>query len=182
MHRLFVASRPPPDIRRRLIGLMGGVPGARWQSDAQLHVTLRYIGEVDGRTAEAVAEALASLRARGAEVALCGAGAFHDRRGRTNALWAGLAPREPLEALHLKLDRALVRLGLEPERRAYLPHITLARFAASAGAGAGAGDAFVAAHAGLASPPFRLETMILYESRLGSDSAVYAPVAEYALE
>lgn len=155
---------------------MGGVPGARWQDDGQLHATIRYIGEVDGRTAEAIAEALAGLQARTIEAAIDGVGVFHDRRDRVNAIWAGLRPREPLEALHNKVDRALVRLGLEPERRAYLPHITLARLSGSDDAAG-----FLAQHAALASPRFRMATLTLFESHLGGEGAIYEAVAEYPL-
>ncbi|ODP37119.1 RNA 2',3'-cyclic phosphodiesterase [Sphingomonas turrisvirgatae] len=176
MHRLFVALRPPSGIRTALLDLMEGVPGARWQDDDQLHVTLRYIGEVDARTADDVAAALGGVHAAPLELRLSGCGIF-DTRGRANALWAGVAPREPLAALHRKLDQALVRVGLEPERRAYLPHITLARL----GGGSPPLDRFVADHAGLASPPFRVEHMVLYESHLGQGGSIYEPVECYPL-
>ena len=177
MHRLFVALRPPRAIRERLLGLMGGVPGARWQDDAQLHITLRFIGDVEARTAEDIAAALGSVRAPALELRLAGCGVFDDRRGRPNALWAGVAPREPLAALHRKVDQAIVRAGLEPERRAYLPHITLARMSGSAGPV----GRWLAEHAALASEPFAVDAMILYESRLGTSGASYEPVARYPL-
>ena len=63
MHRLFVALRPPPAIRARLLAAMGGVPGARWQDDDQLHLTLRFIGEVDRPVAEDIAAALGTIHA-----------------------------------------------------------------------------------------------------------------------
>ena len=63
MHRLFVAIRPPAEIRRALTALMGGVAGARWQDDDQLHLTLRFIGEVDHHRAEDIAAALGGLHA-----------------------------------------------------------------------------------------------------------------------
>ena len=177
MHRLFVALRPPRAIRERLLGLMGGVPGARWQDDDQLHITLRFIGEVETRMAEDVAAMLGSVRAAALELRLAGCGVFDDRRGRPNALWAGIAPREPLAALHRKIDQAVVRTGLEPERRAYLPHITLARMSGSTGPV----DRWLAEHAALASAPFAIDAMILYESRLGAGGASYEPVARYPL-
>lgn len=176
MHRLFVALRPPPDIRERLLDVMDGVRGARWQDDDQLHLTLRFIGEVDTRTAEDTAAALASIRAAPPELRLAGCGMFHTR-GKPNALWAGVAPRDPLAALHRKVDQALIRAGLEPERRAYQPHITLARLPGSAGPV----EAFLAAHAALSSPPFRIEHMTLFESHLGHGGASYEPVERYAL-
>lgn len=177
MHRLFVALRPPRAIRERLLGLMGGVPGARWQDDAQLHLTLRYVGEVQPHTAEDVATALESVRHPPVELRLDGCGMFDDSRGKPNAIWAGVSPREPLAALHRKVDAAIVRAGLEPERRAYLPHITLARMSGSAGPI----DRWLAEHAALASEPFAIDAMILYESRLGHGGASYEPVARYKL-
>lgn len=179
MHRLFIGLCPPREIRAQLLALMTGVPGARWQDDAQLHLTLRYVGEVDRRIANDIAEMLGHVRAATPTMALNGVGMFA-KGGRANALWAGIAPAAPLAGLHKKLDHALVRLGLAPEGRAYLPHITLARLARGDGAGP-AIEAFMARHAGLSSPVFPLDTLILYESHLGADGAHYEPVARFPL-
>jgi RNA 2',3'-cyclic 3'-phosphodiesterase len=176
MHRLFVGIRPPSAIRQQLLALMGGVPGARWQNDGQLHCTLRFIGEVDRHAAEDIAIALGGVRFPAFEVALSGVGQF-DSRGRPNAVWAGLRPHDALAQLHHKVDQAIVRAGQEPERRAYLPHITLARM----NAGAGTTDRFLEAHAGLASAPFRVEHFLLFESTLGREGAEYAAVERYPL-
>lgn len=177
MHRLFVGLRPPPPIRRQLLDMMGGVPGARWQDDAQLHITLRFIGEIERHQAEDVALALGQLRCPAPQVALSGVGQF-DTRGRPNAVWAGVRPHEALAALHRKVDQALVRIGLLPERRAYLPHITLARL----GAGAGTTDRFLADHAGLASASFGFPHFLLYESHLGHQGAGYDIVERYPFD
>ena len=176
MHRLFVAIRPPEPVRAQLIDLMEGVAGARWQSEDQLHLTLRFIGEVDARTADDVHTALAAVRHPPFELALAGLGAF-DRRGQPTALWAGVAPHEPLKALHKKIDHALERAGVERERRAYLPHITLARF----GRGAGPLQPLLESAGGLASAPFPVEQFRLYESQLTPNGAIYTPVARYPL-
>lgn len=176
MHRLFVALRPPIAIRQRLIAAMGGIAGARWQDDDQLHITLRYIGEVDGAVAEDVAVALDGLRAAPLTLAIRGVGRFDQRDGR-HAVWAGIAPHGGVAALHRKVDQALVRIGLTPERRAYLPHVTLARLNRRSGSA----DAFLARHATLATEAFACEHMLLYESRLGSDGAAYEAVARFPL-
>ena len=176
MHRLFVALRPPIAIRDRLIDLMDGVEGARWQDDDQLHITLRFIGEVDRRTAEDVATALSALRGDLPPLRLDGCGTF-ETKGRPNAIWAGIAPREPLATLHKKINRAMIRIGLEPEHRAYIPHITLARLAGSAGPI----DSYLARHAALTSPDFAVTHMTLYESRLGHNGGSYEPIERYAL-
>lgn len=176
MHRLFIGLRPPAAIRERLLALMGGIPGARWQTDAQLHITLRFIGEVDRRMAEDVALALGQVHFPAFEVALDGVGQF-DTRGRPNAVWAGIRPHEHAAQLHHKLDQALVRLGLEPERRAYRPHITLARMNGPSGIA----DRFLADHAGLASPPFGFTHFTLFESHLAGEGAIYETVERYRL-
>jgi 2'-5' RNA ligase len=180
MHRLFVALRPPPDIRRHLAAVMGGVPQARWQEDEQLHLTIRYIGEVDRPMAEDVALAMGQVHAALAPVAIAGVGAF-DKKGRVDALWAGVTPHDDLARLHKKVDQALVRLGLPPEGRAYLPHITLARMPRSAGSGP-AIDRWLADHAALSSPAFAFGHLILYESHLTGEGARYEPAARWPLD
>jgi 2'-5' RNA ligase len=176
MHRLFVGLRPPAAIRAPLLALMAGVPGARWQDEEQIHISLRFVGEVDRPVAEDVALALGQVRWPPLELAVSGVGAF-DSRGRINALWAGIRPREAITGLHRKIDQALVRIGLEPERRAYLPHITLARLNAPAEAA----ERFLEMHAALSSEPFVLDHFLLFESHLGHEGARYEAVARYPL-
>lgn len=176
MHRLFVAIRPPPPVRARLLDLMGGVAGARWQDEEQLHVTLRFIGDVDRHLARDVDAALSSVHHPAFSIALNGLGAF-DRRGEPVVLWAGLAPQEPLRALHKKVDQALVRVGVEPDRRAYMPHVTIARLPRSAGSVQG----LLEQSGGITSPPFAVDQFYLYESRFTPDGPVYMPVEIYSL-
>lgn len=176
MHRLFVGLRPPAAIRARLLALAGGVPGARWQDEGQLHCTLRYIGEVERPVAEDIAIALGNIHFPPLELALAGVGEF-DKGGRPNALWVGLRPHEAITQLHHKIDQALVRLGLPPERRAYLPHVTIARMNAQAGSN----DGFLRDHAGLSSAPFVVDSFLLYESHLGREGSVYEAIGRYPL-
>ncbi len=179
MIRLFVALRPPPAIRQSLLDIMEGVPSARWQDDEQLHVTLRFIGEVERPVAEDVAVALSQIVAPMPSVWLAGVGRF-EKRGRTDTLWAGVTPHEALAALHRKVDQACVRAGLPPEHRAYLTHITVARLARSADVRF-AIDGWLATHSALTSAPFPLPHLVLYQSHLGRDGATYEPVARWAL-
>ena len=177
MLRLFVAIRPPAEVRARLLSVGGGVRGARWQTEDQLHLTLRFIGGVDRHGAEDIHAALSSVRHPRFELVLHGLGAF-ERRGAPTTLWAGVAPQDPLVTLHKKIDLAIARTGHEPERRAYTPHITLARMQRGSGPVApflgGAGD--------LASPPFVVEEFRLYESRLTTEAAVYDVIESYPLD
>jgi len=174
MHRLFTAVRPPEPIRDFLIDTMGGIPGMRWQDDDQLHCTLRFIGEVDGNVAEDLALSLGQVHFEPFDLRLAGVGRFEQRRG--GALWAGLVPKDPLAQLAAKIDRACVSVGLEPERRAYHPHITLARWSR----GADPVQPFLERHAALSSEPWPVDRFTLYESHLGRAGAHYEVVAEYA--
>jgi 2'-5' RNA ligase len=179
MHRLFVALRPPPAIRLALTAATDGVPGARWQDDAQLHVTLRFIGEVDRAQAEDVATALSAIVAPTPEVRIDGAGSF-DRRGVVDTLWARVVPAAPLTALHHKVDQALRRAGVAPDQRRYLPHVTLARLGRRA-VDPAAIARWLADHAALATPAFTMPHLYLYESRLSHDGAHYDVVARWPL-
>ncbi|AEG47919.1 2'-5' RNA ligase [Sphingobium chlorophenolicum L-1] len=174
MHRLFVAIRPPADIRAGLLSLMHGIIGARWQDDNQLHLTLRFVGEVDRPRADDLADALGHIRFSPFEIALSGVGCF-DRKGQVHTLWAGVQPRDPLVQLHQKVDRACIRIGLPPDNRNYFPHITLARF----GRTAGAMEPFMALNAALASAPFTVAEFALYESQLGQTGSTYHMIERY---
>lgn len=176
MHRLFVALRPSPTMRAALLDLCHGIERARWQEDAQLHLTLRYIGPVERTVAEDVATALYGVRAAAPVLALAGVGGF-EARGHGRAVWAGVTPHDAVAALHRKIDRALVAIGLPPEGRAFHPHITLARLNAASGPL----DGFLATHAGLSGPPERFDRFVLYESELTRDGALYEPVERYPL-
>lgn len=179
MPRLFVALRPPPAVRDTLLATTSGVPGARWQIDAQLHLTLCFVGEIDTRAADDLAAALEGIHAPAPVIQLAGTGRF-EHRGRTEALWAGVAPHDPLAALHRKVDAACIRAGLPPERRAYLPHITLARLPRSAGSGQ-AIDRWLADTATLTSARFACTHLILYDSHLAHEGAEYEPVWRWPL-
>jgi 2'-5' RNA ligase len=176
MHRLFAAIRPPPHIRAHLLGLMGGVSGARWLPDEQLHLTLRFIGEVDRHGAEDVAAALGTVHQARFEIAVDGIGAF-DRRGEPTILWAGVAPQEPVRALHRKIDQALARVGIEPDRRAFAPHVTIARLPRGAGSIRG----FLEQSGGARTPPFPVSAFSLSESRLTPEGPLYTLAETYSL-
>ncbi len=176
MHRLFVAIRPPAAIRRFLLAAMGGISGARWQSDAQLHLTLRFIGEVDRHLAGDIHAALGSVHHAPFPLALNGIGHF-DRRGHPDAVWAGVTPHEQVKALHHKVDAALLRVGLPPDERAFLPHITIARLHRNAGP---IGH-LLEESGGLSSPPFTVDSFALFESDLTHEAAVYSVVERYPL-
>lgn len=176
MHRLFVAIRPPAAIRDQLVDLMEGVSGARWQDEDQLHLTLRFIGEVDRHQGSDIVAALGSIHHRQFAIALSGIGSF-SKNGK-GALWAGVTPHDQLKLLHKKVDQACLKAGVEPDTRAYHPHITLARF----GRGTGPLDSFARAAGGLSSDRFEVDCFSLYESKLAPDGPVYTIVERYRLD
>ena len=172
MIRLFVGLELPPAMRDVLLAAMGGVVGARWQRDDQLHLTLRFIGEVDRHRAADIAAALAGVRIEPMTLRLGNTGNF-SRRGRIDTLWAGIDPVEPVAALASAVDRALQRVGIAPEARAFIPHITMARLNGHAGSC----ETFAGATFGSAGHDFG--HFALWESQLASDGAQYRVVERY---
>lgn len=158
-----------------LLGLMGVPHDLRWQNDNQLHLTLRFIGEVERPVAEDVAAELARVRFDRFAIALGGVGKFEKRR--SGALWAGVEPKDELKALAAKVERACQSAGIEPEQRAYRPHITLARWNGRVPSL----DRFLERHGGLASEPWQVDEFILCESRLGQGGSHYEPVEGFPL-
>lgn len=167
MHRLFVALPLPEPTADLLLDLEDGPKGLRWVHADSLHVTLRFIGEVDGATAEDVAAAMSKLEVAVFDLALSGVGCFSHRRH--GALWAGLAPREPLTVLAVKVDRAVQSAGLAAETRAYHPHVTLARWSGPQPEV----KPWLERHGGLKSPPWHVDRLVLFESRLGRAGPSY---------
>src|SRR3954462_7743092 len=101
MHRLFVAIRPPENIRDLLIDAMDDSADFRWQDDEQLHLTLRFIGEVERPLANDLAAAPPRIRWERFELRTAGAGRFEQRN--SGALWAGIEPKEPVATLAAKV-------------------------------------------------------------------------------
>jgi RNA 2',3'-cyclic 3'-phosphodiesterase len=174
--RLFVALPLPEAVAESLLALQSGVPGARWSTREQLHLTLRFIGEVDGRDANAIDEALAAISAPGFTLELKGVGAFGGKNPR--ALWAGVAPNQALIHLQRKIESAVQRLGFPAEMRKYTPHVTLARLRATR---AGRVMDYISDHALYASGEFEATEFALFSSRLTANGSIYVAEREYPL-
>ncbi|HYZ21050.1 MAG TPA: RNA 2',3'-cyclic phosphodiesterase [Rhodopila sp.] len=176
--RLFVALDLPWVLRDRLSALAGaGIPGARWVPPENYHVTLRFIGETPAYRAEEIDLALAGLRAPGFDLTLSGIGTF-TRSGRSTALWVGVERNPQLDHLQSKIETALQRCGLEPERRRFQPHVTLARLDNVA---EGKLVSFVQGHNLFRTDPVRMEHFTLFSSQLGKEASVYTAEVEYEL-
>ena len=174
-HRLFVAIRPPAPVRDALLDAMHGVEGARWQDDDQLHLTLRYVGEVDLHIANDLAGALDSLRFDPFDLAVRGTGIF-ERRGRAHTLWAGIEQSRELATLQARVERTCQAVGLAAEGRKFAPHVTLARLNTASGTVAPflarTGDALFGA--------ISVDNFWLYESHLRAEGSLYERVRRYS--
>ncbi|MBI3499255.1 MAG: RNA 2',3'-cyclic phosphodiesterase [Proteobacteria bacterium] len=175
--RLFVGLPLPEDVRERLAGLCAGVPGARWVQPDMFHLTLRFIGEVDGGWFDDIDAALRTVAPPAFELNLLGVGHW-ERKGKATTLWAGVEKNAALVRLRDKVESALVRLGLEPEGRKYAPHVTLARLY---DATPGRVVHFLADHGLFRTRPLPVESFALFSSFLSHGGAIYTPEAEYPL-
>lgn len=175
-HRLFIAIRPPTPVIDMLIDTMEGLENARWQSDEQLHLTLRYVGEVERPQAEDLAQALSRIRFEPFDIAISGVGYF-EKKGIPGAIWARVEPSTALSDLQKSVERACVSAELEPEARKFVPHVTLARLNRSAGEIA----PWLARHAQLTPPTFTATHFVLCESHLSKHGSLYRDVARFPL-
>ena len=178
MPRLFVAIALPEDVKDTLLDLVDpSIPGARWSGYDQYHLTLRFIGEVHNAIARDVDDALTGITVAPFSLNLKGVGYFGDRR-RVRTMWAGVSDPAGPGALNRRIERRLQKIGLQPERKRYRPHVTIAR---CRGTGRDAGEAVRNRHADYASRVFEVGGFHLFSSHLGRDGAIYRIEADYVL-
>ncbi len=115
MPRLFTGLEVPAEIGQTLSSLRGGLPGARWIDPENYHVTLRFIGDIDGASANEIASMLVRVNRKPFEVTLQGLSSFGGRKPR--AVVACIVPSKPLIELQAELERLMQRIGLDPEGR-----------------------------------------------------------------
>lgn len=175
--RLFVGLDLPWELRARLVALQSALPGARWVPPENLHLTLRFIGEVSPNQAEEVDLSLQALRGKRFGLTLCGVGTLN-RGGREVALWAGVERNPALEHLQAKIETAMQRAGLAAERRRFLPHVTLARLEGVVEAKLAA---YVQAHNLFRAGPVEIDAITLFSSQLGKEASVYTAELAYPL-
>lgn len=177
MIRLFVGIELPETVRERLAGLSGGIPGARWVRPENMHLTVRFIGEVEHGMADDIDAALMRLQAPRFDLTLDGAG-FFGKASAARTLWVGVRKCEALMRLQAKVEIAMQRLGLPAEERKYAPHITLARLR---GVPAARLLRFVEANGHFLAGPIPVERFVLFSSALGNAGSVYTAEARYPL-
>jgi len=171
--RLFAALDLPDDVAERLLALMKGVPGAKWRPRENLHLTLRFFGEVGEPVAQEIDAELLRVAEQTApfELQLKAAGSFGG--ADPHALWVGAREPPQLKKLAAACER------LKPEPRNFTPHLTLAYLS---GAPLDRVQGFVTRLGLFEARPFRVEHFTLYSSWVRkSASSLYRPEAEYPL-
>ncbi|MBR0716970.1 RNA 2',3'-cyclic phosphodiesterase [Bradyrhizobium liaoningense] len=176
MPRLFTGLEIPAEIGQSLSNLRGGLPGARWIDPENYHVTLRFIGDIDGASANEIASMLFRVDRKPFEVKVQGLTSFGGRKPR--AVVATIAPSKPLMELQAELERMMQRIGLNPEGRKFIPHVTLARLH-------DASDQDVADYLSLRgyfpSKVFTAERFVLFSSRASTGGGPYVVEDSYEL-
>ena len=175
--RLFIGISLPDRIKDTLTAMCGGVDDAHWRSRDQLHLTLRFIGEVDGAMARDIDDILYRIDAPAFPLRLRGTGFFKERK-LARVLWAGVEDDAELRRLHKKIQYGLAAIGVQPERRRYHPHVTLAY---PNGIDAMEAEGYAARYSEYTSPRFMVERICLFSSHLARDGAIYTKEAEYHL-
>lgn len=160
MPRLFTALEIPRDAALSLSLLRGGLPGARWIDVENYHMTLRFIGDVEGHVADEIANALDRVRRASFSLTLSGVGAFGSRK--PHSVYAGTKASPDLSALQGEIDRICQRLGIAPDPRKFTPHVTLARLRNSSTAEVAK---YLSARGNFLTAPFRVGRFVLMSSR-----------------
>lgn len=175
MPRLFVAIDLPGNVREELVGLRKDLPGGRWVAGDQLHLTLRFIGDVEAQQQRDIDAALRHVREEPFSLTLRQVGHF-GRPGRV--LWVGMDPSPRLLALQREVEAALVRAGVPPEERPFSPHITLARLK---GTPHHLLAPYEEEHRRFAATPFPVAEFHLYSSTLTPSGALHRREGTYQL-
>jgi len=176
MPRLFTGVEIPSDIGQALGMLRGGLPGARWITPDNYHLTLRFIGDVDDMIAHEVASMLGRVKRGAFELHLEGLTSFGGRKPR--AVVATAAPTQPLLDVQAEHERLMQRIGLEPEGRKYLPHVTLARLRASSNRDVAE---YLSTRGLFRTTTFRVSRFVLFSSRASVGGGPYVVEASYPL-
>ena len=177
MPRLFIAVDLPEIIIENLESMAFGIPGAKWVAPEQLHLTVRFIGEVDGAVFRDIRDILNEISFASFSLQLKGVGYFPPR-GAPRVLWVGLEKSEPLQLLRKKIDAALIRVRVGPEGRKFSPHITLARLKNSPVQKIAN---FLSGNGLFSQEPFQVEDFKLYSSVLSPKGAFHKVERVYPL-
>ena len=176
MPRLFTALEIPSPLAFSLSLLRGGLPGARWVDPENYHITLRFIGDIDQRTADEVGTALMRVDKPRFDMTIGGLDALGGNK--PHSIVAVVKPSKALQDLQAEHERIIQRIGLEPERRKFRPHVTLARIKGVAEADAAA---YLTLRGDFRTPPFPVGRFVLLSSRDSKGGGPYVMEEAYPL-
>jgi 2'-5' RNA ligase len=176
MPRLFTAIEIPPGVAQALDMLRGGLPGARWIDRENYHITLRFLGDVDDVVAREAAYALGQVKRMSFDLHLDGLASFGGRKPR--AVVAQVAPMPALLELQGEQERLMRRIGLAPEPRKFLPHVTLARLRTSSSLDVAD---YLSSRGYFRTAPFPVSRFVLFSSRASTGGGPYVAEASYPL-
>ncbi|WP_173933583.1 RNA 2',3'-cyclic phosphodiesterase [Chelativorans sp. Marseille-P2723] len=177
MPRLFIALEIPRDAALSLSLLRGGLPGARWVDVENYHLTLRFIGDVEGHVADEIAHALDRVQRPAFSLTLSGVGAFGQKK--PHSIWAGAAPSPDLQALQGEIERICQRIGLPADPRKFTPHVTLARLKNVSPRDVAA---YLSARGNFSAAPFTVSRFVLMSSRDSVGGGPYVVEEAWPLE
>lgn len=178
MIRLFTALEIPAPQADRIAMLQSGLRGVRWISRDYLHITLRYIGEVDESMAWDIDHALANIHLDPIDISLEGVGQFGNKR--PHSVWLGV--NETPELLHLqsRQENAMQKVGLPAEGRKYTPHVTLGRLKRGATEPSEV-MRYIEANNLFFAPTFKAARFVLMSSKLSQGGGPYITERDYSL-
>ncbi len=178
--RLFISIPLPEPLREQLAGLFEPMGSIAWTRPAQLHLTLRFLGDIEGPQCGAVEAGLGRVRVEPFLLSLAGTGVFPPR-GIARVVWAGVGRIPPrLHQLRQQIDDALLATGLPLDLRLFHPHVTLGRV--RNGVAPGAAIEFIKRHHEFETGPFRVEVFQLCASELQPGGAVHTVKQEFRLQ
>ncbi|KAA0969709.1 RNA 2',3'-cyclic phosphodiesterase [Aureimonas fodinaquatilis] len=160
MPRLFTALEIPRDAALSLSFLAGGLPSARWIDPENYHLTLRFIGDVDSRTADELVAVLDRIRQPAFQLELRGVDAFGSKK--PHSVYAGVNANGALDMLQADIDKACRRVGLPPDTRRFTPHVTLARLRHAKGEEVAR---YLSASGGFRTAPFAVTRFVLFSAK-----------------
>lgn len=176
MPRLFVAIDLPDDVRQAVCGLRESIRGFRWVPQEQLHLTLRFIGDMDEGLLERVKERVSTVQFQVFAIELNGIGHFPPR-GLPRVIWAGITSGPELFAVQKQVEQACVAAGIPHEPRCFSPHLTLARLKDPLPETV---TQFELRHAGFRCGPVPVNAFHLYESTLTGQCAIHRKLVSIA--
>ncbi len=175
--RAFVALPLPAEVTSALTALQGGVPGARWIPQENMHITLAFPGDISSEQEEDVIRTLGEIRLPPFDIFLAGVGHFGSR-AKPRVLWVGVEEKGPLSALQGKVTTRMRAAGIDLARRKFRPHVTLARLKDPPRGRVGC---WLSQHNLFRFGPVTIDRFALFSSTLSETGATYVPEETFFL-